>query len=89
MVNVTGGGDQEWAVVELEAHSKCKNGKKADCIHVNTLLSKINPAGDPYEQRYSWSLRFNENGTIVQVSPYVTGTLCNHSIQSRTARCQR
>ena len=32
VVNVVGGGDQEWAFVELEAHAKCKNG-------ANTLMS--------------------------------------------------
>lgn len=26
VVNVVGGGDQDWALVEFEAHAKCKNG---------------------------------------------------------------
>ncbi|KAF7196415.1 hypothetical protein HII31_02143 [Pseudocercospora fuligena] len=32
LVNVIGGGDEEWAVIELEANAVCKNGKKAMAI---------------------------------------------------------
>lgn len=48
--NVCGGGDQDWACVELMAESVAKNGMD-------------------YKQRYSWVMRFDEHGTIVQVRP--------------------
>jgi hypothetical protein len=31
VVNVVGGGDQDWAVVELEANGRCKNGMPLLC----------------------------------------------------------
>ena len=46
--NVCGGGDQDWACVELMADSVAKNGME-------------------YQQRYSWVMRFDEKGVIVQV----------------------
>ena len=75
VVNVVGGGDQEWAVVELEANAKCKNGETAQKglppnLHVFELpevAADPNLSGMEYPQRYSWSLRFNEHGIIVQV----------------------
>lgn len=48
VVNVIGGGDQEWAAVELTADSTGKNGMD-------------------YQQKYAWSMRFDERGIIVQV----------------------
>lgn len=46
--NVCGGGEQDWACVELMADSVAKNGMD-------------------YQQRYSWVMRFDEQGTIVEV----------------------
>lgn len=46
--NVCGGGEQEWACVELMADSVAKNGMD-------------------YRQRYSWVMRFDKQGTIVEV----------------------
>lgn len=46
--NVCGGGDQDWACVELMADSVAKNGMD-------------------YRQRYSWVMRFDEQGIIVEV----------------------
>lgn len=40
VVNVIGGGDQEWAVVELEANATCKNGKIDDWL---PYLSSASP----------------------------------------------
>ena len=47
--NVCGGGEQDWACVELLADSVAKNGMD-------------------YQQRYSWVMRFDESGTIVEAS---------------------
>ena len=57
VVNVVGGSDQPWAVLELEADGTCKNGMK-------------------YPQRYAWFLRFDEEGTIVQVCATLSRSSC-------------
>lgn len=68
VVNVIGGGDQDWAVIELEAHAKCKNGTHIRSSgHLHRLMLVLMVAGMPYEQRYSWALRFDETGIVVQV----------------------
>ncbi|KAK4894062.1 hypothetical protein LTR17_024863 [Elasticomyces elasticus] len=61
VVNVLGGGDQDWATVELEANSVCKNGME-------------------YPQRYAWVMRFDENGTIVQVRAYLDSALVQKAV---------
>jgi len=41
--NVIGGGDQEWAVVELVAEAVCKNGRQTsppEIAHVDTKFSR-------------------------------------------------
>ena len=41
VVNVIGGGDQEWAVVELEADGVCKNGEHF-AVPFGSLLALTN-----------------------------------------------
>ena len=71
VLNAVGGGDQAWAVVELEAAGGvCKDGTVVDdrwCIEGTESLN-VPGAGMPYEQRYAWAMRFDEQGTIVQAS---------------------
>ena len=76
VVNVIGGGNQEWAVVELEAHAKCKNGKRDLPLLDQASMSVLSPPGMPYEQRYAWALRFDETGIVVQVSDRTTMQCC-------------
>ncbi|KAI7209612.1 hypothetical protein KC333_g8637, partial [Hortaea werneckii] len=66
VINVVGGGgDQEWALVELKADAVCKNGM-------------------PYPQRYAWVMRFDENGTIVQVRAYLDSALVQKAVDSNS-----
>jgi len=70
VLNVVGGGDQAWAVVELEAKSGvCKNGMSHRVTsHFREMdVNAKRRTGMPYEQRYAWVMRFDEQGTIVQV----------------------
>jgi hypothetical protein len=41
VVNVTGGGDSEWALAELEANGSCKNGSCVVLIESYTELTMI------------------------------------------------
>ena len=72
VVNVVGGGDDPWAVLELEANGTCKNGGFSVQLlghrarFLGALLMRIGP-GMAYPQRYAWMLRFDEKGIIVQV----------------------
>jgi len=59
--NVIGGGDQEWAAVELVIHAECKNGLK-------------------FENTYSWNMRFDESGKIVEVRAYLDSWMVNEAI---------
>lgn len=69
VVNVAGGGEQDWAVVELKADSVCKNGKPEILgLVCGAALSGRRLSGMPYNQRYAWVMRFDTHGIIVQVS---------------------
>lgn len=59
--NVVGGGDQEWACVELFADAVCKDGME-------------------YPQRYSWVMRFDDRGMIVQVRAYLDSALVQKAL---------
>lgn len=39
VVNVVGGGDQDWALVELEANAVCKNGMARIVCRLHSHLS--------------------------------------------------
>ena len=70
VLNVVGGGDQAWALVELEAKGGvCKNGMShgVACRSRKTVVSAERRSGLLYEQRYAWAMCFDEQGTIVQV----------------------
>lgn len=68
VLNVVGGGDQAWAVVELEAKGGvCKNGMNLGVNGHSRVMCAEGRSGMPYEQRYAWVMRFNDQGTIVQV----------------------
>ncbi|KAF7195891.1 hypothetical protein HII31_02771 [Pseudocercospora fuligena] len=57
LVHIIGGGDQAWAAVEMEA--------------LDATVGTHHFVGMPYPQKYSWIMRFNDRGIIVQVrAPY-------------------
>lgn len=87
VVNVVGGGDQEWALVELEANAVCKNGMSLrfwyttasalqSCRPTLVFASLTFAAGMKYPQRYAWVMRFNDSGVITQVWPAETCDEC-------------
>lgn len=65
--HVTGGGDQAWAAVELEALNAVGKNGKAERRLFNKFHGADRLKGSPYPQKYCWVMRFNEEGTIVQV----------------------
>ncbi|KAI7553116.1 hypothetical protein KC331_g1451 [Hortaea werneckii] len=76
VINVVGGGrDQDWALVELKADAVCKNGVTDE---------ELQMVGMPYPQRYAWVMRFDENGTIVQVRAYLDSALVQKAVDSNS-----
>ncbi|KAI7365268.1 hypothetical protein KC354_g5008 [Hortaea werneckii] len=93
VINVVGGGgDQEWALVELKADAVCKNGKCT--VHLYDTIAgeggrgetdeELQMVGMPYPQRYAWVMRFDENGTIVQVRAYLDSALVQKAVDSNS-----
>ncbi|RMY50831.1 hypothetical protein D0865_06684 [Hortaea werneckii] len=82
VINVVGGGrDQDWALVELKADAVCKNGLRG---WVGVTDEELQMVGMPYPQRYAWVMRFDENGTIVQVRAYLDSALVQKAVDSNS-----
>lgn len=82
--NVIGGGDQEWATVELIADAVCNNGagdlRALFWLYWHPVLMCAVP-GLPFENTYAWIVRFDEEGKVVQVRAYLDSTLVKQSIE--------
>ena len=81
VINVVGGGEQEWAVIELEANGVANNGMRLHSgndvmflpcselrAELRAMLKLTSCSGMAYPQRYAWFLRFDDSGIVVQVS---------------------
>ncbi|GAB7350927.1 hypothetical protein MBLNU459_g1437t2 [Dothideomycetes sp. NU459] len=81
--NIVGGGTEEWAVVELFANGICKNGGP-DTTTLYRAYADAFSQGMEYPQQYSWVMRFDNKGTIVQVRAYLDSALVQKAIDQNS-----
>ena len=72
--NVVGGGDQEWALVELTADAVCKNGTfHLSCVPASALLyfipdgalTTVSSLADSFTAIQAWNIRSDTAGSCV------------------------
>ncbi|KAI9879772.1 MAG: hypothetical protein M1830_007214 [Pleopsidium flavum] len=83
--NVVGGGDEEWAVVELIATSTCKNGEMPSLLvrYRSALVGADGGllVGLKFDNTYAWVTRWNKDGKIVQVRAYLDSALVKQALE--------
>jgi ketosteroid isomerase-like protein len=89
IMNIIGGGAEQWSVQELEVTGICKNGKfithptklRKSCLAPWNNLQ----TGLVFDNRYAWATRWNTAGFIVEARAYLDSTLVTAAINLNEA----